>query len=412
MPFIPDDEFVPESNFIPESRVPQFRQEAAIAQQEAGKSTARRFGKELVQTFVGSPARFGASVKEIPQVLATGNAPQTIYNIPGLDPFKSFQSEAETTAGQIIEGQRPLSAALKPSYEVPLAGAEAVGVGKLAAGVARFGRKIITKGAEGRMIQDAINLITPKTSQKGIERIFKEGRLGTQSMLKSSMISSDPFQKKMIDAVTPLLQDGRVKAGNAVNTLIRNAKAMSAEVSKINQGVKQMLIENPYPLLNKSVLRAELNRAKSDLDLIFKSDATVEKTYNAVADAFVNLIKRGDNIGVFDARQAFDKLPAIKKLLETAPKGENIRKTIILTVRGAANQYIAKNLPPNNPFRAALRSESYLLKVIENMATKIDPKILQQGKLRQFTRSGVAKTTAAVAAGGLSVEGARRLFSN
>jgi len=123
---------------------------------------------------------------------------------------------------------------------------------------------------------------------------------------------------------------------------------------------------------------------KDELDLIFASDATAERTYNAVADAFMKNISKKDTLGLFEARQTFDRVPAIKKLLDSAALGENARKEIVLSVRRAANEYIANQLPQGNIYKVAMKSESYMLEALGNLAEKAES-VIGKNKLQIIT---------------------------
>jgi len=88
--------------------------------------------------------------------------------------------------------------------------------------------------------------------------------------------------------------------------------------------------------------------------------------------------------GLFDARQSVDKIPAIKKLLDSQGLGENVKKEIVLTARLKANQYIASLLPKENKYRADLLKESHMLEVIFNMAMK-NSKEIGLNKIQSLT---------------------------
>ena len=81
-------------------------------------------------------------------------------------------------------------------------------------------------------------------------------------------------------------------------------------------------------------------------------------------------VAKKDTAGLLKARQSFDQLPAVKKLLQTEGLGENARREIVLAVRGSANKYIASLLPKGNAFRADLLQEHHMLEALGNMAEK------------------------------------------
>lgn len=184
------------------------------------------------------------------------------------------------------------------------------------------------------------------------------------------------------------------------------ADAIEQKVSQTNLGVREMIAERKTPF-NMKQLRSRLDAGKGDLKLVFTSDATAEKTYNAAADVFMDQVKDGDTLGLFDARQGFDQIPAIKKLLENDRLGENAKKQIVLAIRNAANEYIADQLPANNPYRATMRIESRMIEALENIIEK-NRDTIGMNKLQIWTQKHpvlkwVVGGTAAGIAGGAGV---------
>lgn len=121
-----------------------------------------------------------------------------------------------------------------------------------------------------------------------------------------------------------------------------------------------------------------------DLKLIFASDSNAEKTYDAVVEAFMKQVAKKDTLGLFKARQSFDQVPAIRKLLETEGLGENVRREIVLAVRRSANEYVSSLLPANNPYRPLLTQESYMLEALGNIAEK-NAKVIGKNNLQLIT---------------------------
>jgi hypothetical protein len=95
-----------------------------------------------------------------------------------------------------------------------------------------------------------------------------------------------------------------------------------------------------------------------------------KKTYNAVVKEFVKHVENKDTAGLLDARQAFDKIPAIKKLLDSQGLGENVKKEIVMTARTKANEYIAKLLPVGNKYRETILNESKMIEAMGNIVDK------------------------------------------
>lgn len=215
-------------------------------------------------------------------------------------------------------------------------------------------------------VDDATDIVSPKLTQKVKAEAAKSGRFEDAGLFKKGRVLPDARQARMAEAVADIVDTGNSPAQNIDNVRFK--------VDDINKNVKSYIKANKVPF-NRNQLRAQLNSGKADLELVFASDKTAERTYDAVVDAFMKEVGDGDTLGAFTARQDFDRLPAIKKLLETDTLGENARREIVLSVRGAANNYISSLLPKNNPYRNLLLREHYMLEALENMADKAASRI-------------------------------------
>ena len=225
-----------------------------------------------------------------------------------------------------------------------------------------------TGGISGVLAKRALNkenfakdLVSPKLSVKERAEAIKQGRLEDPSLFKKAELQ---FSKR-----DELLANSVKDAVNPKATISQNIDSIRLKVSEINAGVKDFIIKNKVPF-NTRQLSSQLETGKGDLRLIFASDTSAEKTYNAVSKAFMEHVKSKDTAGLFEARQTFDKIPAIKKLLESEGLGENTRKEIVLAVRRSANEYVASLLPKGNQYRASLMQESYMIEALGNFAEK------------------------------------------
>jgi len=221
------------------------------------------------------------------------------------------------------------------------------------------------KGAEVKKAQELDDflddLVSPKVTTKVKEQAFLEGRVTEQGLLQGSKITASARDKQLASAVKDVV--------SVKNSPAQNLNAIKSEVGNLDTGLKAYVKINKVPF-NKAQLKSQLNAGKSDLKLIFASDATAEKTYNAIVKEFMRNVDAGDTAGLFKARQSFDKIPAIKKLLDSQGLGENAKREIALAVRGQANSYVASLLPKGNTFRATLLKEHHLLEAMTNLAGK------------------------------------------
>jgi hypothetical protein len=221
----------------------------------------------------------------------------------------------------------------------------------------------------------ALDLTSPKISPKISEQAIQQGRMVEPGIFSKAKITPTPKDNLVAESVSDVV--------SPKNNVTQNIEAIQQKLSQTNAGVREMIATNKTPF-NMKQLRFRLDANKEESKLVFASDATAERTYNAVVDEFMNHVSKGDTLGLFDARQTFDKIPAIKKLLDSEALGENVRRQIVLDVRRAANEYVAEQLPANNPFRAALMQESRMIEALGNIAEK-NAKIIGKNKLQLLT---------------------------
>ena len=242
----------------------------------------------------------------------------------------------------------------------------------------------------------AQDLVSPKATEAVKEQALKEGRVTEQGLLSASKITPSKRDLQLADAVQGVVSSKK--------SSIQNIDAITSKVKDINTGVKTYVKVNKVPF-NTKQLTSQLNKGKDELKLIFASDKNAEKTYNAVVKEFIKHVKSKDTAGLLDARQAFDKIPAIRKLLESQGLGENVKKEIVLTARTKANEYIASLLPKGNKFRETLLKESKMIEAIGNIVDKSTGQI-NKNKLQVLTEKyPILKywTSLAIGAGGVGV---------
>lgn len=245
----------------------------------------------------------------------------------------------------------------------------------------------------------ALQLVTPKATEKVKQEAIAQGRVSEQGILRPSKILPSNRDQQLAESVKGVV--------SMKKSVPQNVDALDSTINEINTNVKSYVKENKVPF-NTNQLTTQLNKGKKELNLIFASDKQAEKTYNAVVKEFVKHVKSKDTAGLLDARQAFDKIPAIKKLLDSQGLGENVKKEIVLTARKKGNEYIASLLPKGNKYRADLLRESHMLEVLGNIAEK-NTKEIGLNKIQSLTlKYPLLKWFAGglVGAGGIGVGGA------
>jgi hypothetical protein len=235
--------------------------------------------------------------------------------------------------------------------------------------------------------RDALDISRPKMTSKLEQQAFNEGRVGKQGIFKPAPVGPSAHETRVAEALQPLVEEGRVSPKFSP---AKNREEINIEVSRINHEVEQHAHDPRFNQpFNETQLRTRLTAAKDDLSIVFASDPTIERTYDAVADAMVKSIGKKNVAGLFAARKSFDHIPAVKKLLDglKGAEGENLRREVVLTVRGAANDLIGDYLPV---YKDAMHRETNLLRAAENIGTKIRG-ITQEGRVGTFLKTPKGK---------------------
>lgn len=225
--------------------------------------------------------------------------------------------------------------------------------------------------------QDALEeMVAPKEVKKVRIQAIKEGRVKDPGLLKKAELQYSKNDKEVINAVKDVI--------DPKNTIGGNVTAMNDEIATLNNGVESYIREHKVPV-NKNQIRKQLESGKDKLKIVFASDANAEKTYNAIVDAFVNQVEGGDTLGVFKARQNFDKIPGVKQLLDSSTAGEQLKKQIVMAVRGSANDYIDDLLPVKSLYKGVMKKEHLIYQARDNFAENAE-RIIGKNKLQMLTQ--------------------------
>lgn len=144
---------------------------------------ARNFAKALpratADTLVGTPVKFAVSAAEVPKIVKDKKFTDKTYNVPGLSPFKSFQSDYGNVADQVVSGQKGMGSAAWALAKVPLAGLETAVIGKglVKGGKALMGGDIKNAAAN---VADAVlptNFSTRASSRTGLAPLPRKSPL-------------------------------------------------------------------------------------------------------------------------------------------------------------------------------------------------------------------------------------------
>jgi len=395
-----------------QEKTERLKVEAETAQKEAGKGLFGRTLKELpgaaVQTFVGGPVKLGTSLGEgIATTFKTGgreNASGKTYDLPGLAPFKSFQSEAKQRA---VKGQNPLLNIGQGALETGLAGADTLLLGKFPKAVSslvsrfdvRMGGSALQKALQKNTatnLNEAIDIVKPQNfTRKEAINLLKTGQVEEKGLLKTIKAKPTVQDMEAAESVT-----GVVKKSNSFT---ENLSAVNARISQVSQQeLRPFVMANNKPF-NLKTITARLNAVEPPK--MIKADTTLNNTYSQVKELLLDEIKKHPktNSGLWDARIAFDKV--VEKEFPTLYGTEKYTavKQAVLDFRHAANDFISVNTP-NETFKTGLKKLSNMYTARENIAEN-SYRLLETNILNRLAKQHPTLRKILGVAGGATIAG-------
>jgi hypothetical protein len=159
----------------------RYKQEATKASSFRGMATnaLKSAPQATADVMIGTPAKFIASAIEAPEVAYKRNYTDRTYKVPGLTPFKSFQSDYGKVADDVISGKKGMGSAAWELAKIPLAGLETAVIGKGLVGGARALAGGNVKKA-GAIVSDAFlptNFSTRASSHTGLAPLPRKSPL-------------------------------------------------------------------------------------------------------------------------------------------------------------------------------------------------------------------------------------------
>ncbi len=177
------------------------------------KNFYQGLGPAAMQVGVGDVAQFAASAIEAPKTIATGKASGKTYNLPGLKPFQSIESEAQGAVQSGTEG--PLKAILTKGAKTIAEGVQtsgtlssALGDVNLVTGEAKSGfvQKAFSKLGDNQAEKNAIKLLEPKLSASERASELKSGNISTKGVKGTVVQNLDP---KMVETAMPYVKGAK-----------------------------------------------------------------------------------------------------------------------------------------------------------------------------------------------------------
>lgn len=341
------------------------------------KNFLKAIPRALTDTVLGTTARTAVSLKEAPALFRKDSqASGKTYNLPGLSPFKSIQSDASETFDQVIEGQQPLVSALGPVAESVIGPIDAATVMsgatkgmKMAAKAApEFLAKASEKAAERavkKASEEALEIIRPKLTPTEQAARFKQGDGSTSGVLKTARVTPNAKELEMADVTRGVVKKSNSPFDNI--TALKNEVKSSA--TKVRSGLEQS-----DAIWNQNELKGKL--AQVEVPITVKSDRTLSNQAKNFDKAVLQLAEKANKktVGLLDVRQNFDDLVA-REFPNLYDKEMTPMRQYIRSVRQLLNDLVEAKipdgqLPDGSSFKAELRRQHLMMEAIDNIAEK------------------------------------------
>ena len=326
-----------------------------------------RFAKEAItkgvpETVLGTPAKFLTSAAEVPETFIKGRATQREYKLPGIKPFKSYISEAETRAKEIVGGEKPLWTAAQPFVEVPLAGLETYMLGK---GFYKAGAKA-WKSLTKTSLKSSLELTKPALTKAGkIEAFKRAGKPG------------GPELKGLKRKITIKPTARNIEVAKSVQDTISSRSNPVDNVAKINAKIEDIAVNEITPDLTKYKPKLNINVLNKKLDAIepsifTKSEKGTQNVFNRIIGKMKELVSKSeDSLDLWNARKEFDVLVQRElggKIME--PGKVNAAKEAIMKGRQTINLHIGSRTPGAGPrFLKQMEQMNYMYEAAENISS-------------------------------------------
>lgn len=231
-----------------------------------------------------------------------------------------------------------------------------------------------------KAFNEALELSRPAVTDAIEQQAISEGRVGKQGKIKGAEIAPNAQEIRQAESLQPLIEDGRVSAKMFKKDPTQVQKVIEEEVSRTNEGVKQLVHDPKYDLpITNQELDSVIEGAKSKNRILFGGDKAIERAYDTVIEEFkTNFLKKQTTGGIFDARQEFGAY--IRKNFPKAFEDEiltgtvNPRAQALRDIYSSANEVVANKLDDITAARAIKQLEPKVAKRLIEKARSFDKK--------------------------------------
>jgi hypothetical protein len=360
--------------------------------------------KAVAQILLGNPVKLMTSGGEgaIAGFQNKPTATNKTYNVPGLDPFKSFQSDA---VDRKKAGQGPVKNILQGGLQVGLAGLDTVAALDSASMAVKGAPKIA--GAIGDAYSNVKSgLSKVKTSLKGsiAEAATNKSLASRVEVVSPSLNASeagDAISKgeskttglfNKTDAVDPMKNTKNIDLAKATEGIVNPKKTLAQNSISIKSGIEKEAenlvkqIEKSNPSYRYTDLEKKLKGIEKPV--LISSDATLNSAYDKVLNKMMDISKnsKGRISELLKSRKQFDNF--VRQQFPNLYESDTLTpmKSAITNIRNEVNNFISDSVP-DVAYKASLKKQSLLYEALDNVSTKAGKNVGKpQGTISKMTK--------------------------
>ena len=308
-----------------------------------------------------------------PDMIEQGMVKSAMYAGEKVNEFTQKYPEAsrDIEAAGNIASVLPVNRAIKAGYEAVKKPVQA-GKNIIAPSLLRRANKtadVLNADVKRRVSAEALDIVKLKPSSLTTKET--EAALGNRTMVNKSFGRKEmvtmPQDIAIGKNIEELVQKRIVKKNARPSD---NIKGIYNDIEELGRRT-EIIPGMESKVYDKDTLLVNLQKARTDSQVIFTGEATVDKAYDNIADEFFRILKdQPDTVqGLLLARKKFDqKMKRMfgEKLFNKDP-ANNLRHHAIRNTGTSVNDAVEAILPDGNPYKELLKKQALHYKAIDRI---------------------------------------------
>lgn len=354
----------------------------------------------LTPDFIGRPLAKAAGTA-IGGLMSTKPGQALVQSYQGLDPEAQKDIGAVGNIASLVPTVKGAGLAAKSARGAIPAATRAVAKTSGLAGDA----------ARKRLVNEALDIVSPKETAKVLKQAVKSGRAKTGSFFKESSIDPDFRTIQAAEAAAGVVRKGK--------TAIENANAVKGAISeaaeKLVADIRKMDV---VPIVQQGELDELLGKALKEIGEHPTMVGNAEESAKRILTKFKSYLPPGDVTadGLLEARKKLDSWMGGLSGGSTVfdPAYENAKSIALRSIRQGANELVALKAP-TVAVENLLKKQTSLYDALENLAPKAAAEVGKTGAKRFMENhpkiGGLIKAGGTTVGTGIGIGSITNLFS-